>query len=337
MIEPVENQSLANLNTFHVEAASRYYLELYNVDDIRQFTASAWNRKGLKLILGGGSNVLFTKNFDGLIIRPRITGIEKTGETADTVFIRAGAGEEWDRLVEYCVNKNLGGLENLSLIPGTAGASPVQNIGAYGTEVSDVLVKVEAIELDSGNEIILDTNDCRFSYRNSIFKQELKNRVIITHVTFRLSKNHRFNTAYPGLQKELDNYPETTIQNIRKAVIKLRRDKLPDPAEIGNAGSFFKNPVITGDQLSFLRTSFPDIPSYDAAPGLVKLSAAWLIEQSGWKGKRLGMTGTYNKQPLIVINYGNATGMEIFECALQIQRAVMNRFALQLDMEVNII
>ena len=337
MIEIKENYPILPYNTFQVAAKTRFFVEFSDLQSVRDFLTSSYAAVRPRFVLGGGSNVLFTKDFDGIILHPAIKGIEKTGENDDTVLIRVGAGEDWDNFVEYCVAHDWGGIENLSLIPGTVGACPVQNIGAYGAEVGDVIDSLDVILMEDGKLLTLTAKECQFSYRDSIFKRDLKNRVIITHVTFRLNKSPVFVTTYPDLQRELDNFPETTINTIRQAVISIRRNKLPDPAVTGNAGSFFKNPVISQDQATSLRKFFPTMRGFDAADGSVKLSAAWLIEQCGWKGKRLGKTGTYKKQPLIIINYGGATGEEIYRYALKIQKAVMNHFAIKLEMEVNIL
>lgn len=336
MIAVQKDFPLLQLNTFKIEANAGCYVELKDLSEIREFLASDQSGTRPRLILGGGSNVLFTKDFDGIIIRPIIKGIEKISENSEFVILKAGAGEDWDGFVAYCVDKDLGGVENLSFIPGTVGASPIQNIGAYGVEVGEVIYSVEGIDLENGNKVIFSADECRFSYRDSIFKNELKGRVVITHVLFRLLKNHIFKTSYPDLNKELDNYSETTISNIRQAVITIRSNKLPDPAVLGNAGSFFKNPVVQKERITSLRRSYPTMPVYTLNNDMIKLSAAWLIEHSGWKGKKFGRTGTYKKQPLIIVNHGGATGDEILQCALKIQKAVMNRFAIRLDMEVNV-
>ena len=332
-----ENIPLLAYNTFQVAAQARYFAEINDIVDLQDFLSSGYSSIRPCFVLGGGSNVLFTKDFEGIILHPVIKGIEKTTENEDWVFVRVGAGEEWDAFVEYCVKNEWGGIENLSLIPGTAGASPVQNIGAYGVEVKDFIHLVEAIHLDDGKYMTLTEKDCRFSYRDSIFKHELKNKVMITHVIFRLDKKHHFITNYPDLERELNRFPETTLQTIREAVISIRRHKLPDPAVTGNAGSFFKNPVVGKEQASSLRLFFPNMRGFETADGSVKLSAAWLIEQCGWKGKKWGKAGTHKKQPLIIVNHGGATGEEIHQCALKIQKAVMNHFAIKLEMEVNIL
>jgi UDP-N-acetylmuramate dehydrogenase len=336
MIAVQKDFPLLQLNTFKIVANASCYVELKDLSEIGEFLASDLSGTRPRLILGGGSNVLFTKDFDGIIIRPFIKGIEIISENSEFVILKAGAGEDWDGFVAYCVEKDLGGVENLSFIPGTVGASPIQNIGAYGVEVGEVIHSVEGIDLDNGNKVILSADECRFSYRDSIFKNELKGRVVITHVLFRLLKNHIFKTSYPDLSKELDNYSETTINNIRQAVISIRSNKLPDPKVLGNAGSFFKNPVVPKERITSLRRSYPTMPAYTLNNDQIKLSAAWLIEHSGWKGKKFGRTGTFKKQPLIIVNHGGATGDEILQCALKIQKAVMNHFAIKLDLEVNV-
>jgi UDP-N-acetylmuramate dehydrogenase len=332
-----ENISLAQLHTFHINALARYLIEFTNIDDITEYLKSELSEIRPRFVLGSGSNVLFVSDFNGVVLRPRILGIEKTAENNKTTLIRVGAGENWDHFVEYCVKEELGGIENLSWIPGTVGATPVQNIGAYGMEVKDVIDVVDAVSLDNGRRIRLTAKECKFSYRDSIFKQKLKDKIIITHVTYRLNKIHQFTTGYPDLEKELDNYPETSIHYIRQAIITIRKNKLPDPDKIGNAGSFFKNPTVTESKGKSIHSSYPRMPLFENRNGMVKLSAAWLIDQCGWKGRRIGNTGTYKNQPLIIINHGNATGMEILNYARKIQKAVMNKFGISLEMEVNVI
>lgn len=332
-----ENYDLQRYNTFQIAAHSRFFVELHDLPSVIDFLNSGFIGQYPYFILGGGSNVLFTHDFPGIIIHPAVMGIEKTHEDDSHVIIRAGAGEEWDGLVDFCVNNNWGGIENLSWIPGHVGACPVQNIGAYGVEIMDYIHTVTGYMIENGRKITLTAKECQFSYRDSIFKNELKNRVLITHVNFRLNKDPLFNTGYPDLKKEMDNYADTTLQNIRQAIIKIRKYKLPDPSETGNAGSFFKNPVIAEKQADDLQRFYPVMPVYNLANGSVKLSAAWLIEQSGWKGKICGNAATHMKQPLIIINRGGATGEEILQCALKIQKAVMNHFAIKLEMEVNVL
>ncbi|MFO7370768.1 MAG: UDP-N-acetylmuramate dehydrogenase [Bacteroidales bacterium] len=337
MFEIQENTELVERNTFHVPAKARYFVEISDIHSVTEFLASDLVTRHSLFILGGGSNVLFTGDFDGVVLHPAIKGIEVAGEEDDHVVLRAGAGENWDDFVDYCVRNNWGGIENLSLIPGTIGASPVQNIGAYGVEVMDFIDTVEGFYIKERKPFKLKAKDCRFSYRNSIFKTDLKGNVIITRVSYRLRKKPLFNTHYPDLEKELNNYDETTVANIRKAIITIRTNKLPDPAGQGNAGSFFKNPVVTKALSESLKPFYPTMPEYVMKDGTVKLSAAWLIDQCGWKGKTCGNAATHKKQPLIIINRGGATGKEIYDCALKIQKSVMNHFAIRLEMEVNIV
>lgn len=328
---------LLKFNTFQVQATARHFITIEDIPSVHDFLSSSLSDVMPRFVLGGGSNVLFTRDYEGVILHPVLKGIEAAGEDTGSVLLRVGAGEEWDNFVEYCVSNHLGGIENLSFIPGTVGASPVQNIGAYGREVSEVIEQVDAIDLSNGHLISLSCKQCRFSYRDSIFKKELKDQVMITHVTFRLDKKPLFITTYPDLEKELDNFPETSLKTIRQAIISIRKGKLPDPAITGNAGSFFKNPIVDNEKAALLRKFFPNIKGFETHTDTVKLSAAWLIEQCGWKGKRWGQTGTHKNQPLILVNHGGATGEEILQCALKIQKAVMNKFAIKLEMEVNIL
>lgn len=337
MMKVTENTSLSALNTFHIDIRTKYFIEVSDVHDIRDFIGSDLYAIQPKMILGGGSNMLFTRDFNGCMIRPLVKGIEVLSEDAGSVIVRAGAGENWDDFVGYCVESGWSGIENLSFIPGTVGASPVQNIGAYGMEVKDSVITVETVDLESGKTKNYSNKQCRFSYRNSIFKSELQNRVLITHVTFHLRKNNRFTTTYHDLNKELDQYPETNLKNIRSAVITIRKKKLPDPEVLANAGSFFRNPVVSNTKLDSLKLFYPRIPHFMDDDGNIKLSAAWLIEHCGWKGRRIKKAGTYKKQPLVIVNYGGATGNEILNLARKIQQSVMNHFAIRLEPEVNIV
>ncbi|MBN2272827.1 MAG: UDP-N-acetylmuramate dehydrogenase [Bacteroidales bacterium] len=337
MLALQENISLQPYNTFGVGAKARWMAMPGSTEEVMDLLSHNRSERDPKFILGGGSNVLFTQDFTGLIIHPRIKGIEKVRESDEFICIRAGCGENWDDLVDYCVRNNLNGLENLSGIPGNTGASPVQNIGAYGVEVKDCIESVEAIMMSDCERIRLSPKECKFSYRDSIFKHELKNACIITYVTYRLSKNAVFTTHYPDLQKELKKYPEVNVKNIREAVITIRKNKLPDPEYLGNAGSFFKNPVISKQKAESIRQSFPSMPAYKCDDERIKLSAAWLIEQCQWKGRKIGRVEAYNKQPLVIVNHGGATGNDVIEYAHMIQQSVSKHFGITLEMEVTVL
>jgi UDP-N-acetylmuramate dehydrogenase len=288
--------------------------------------------------MGGGSNMLFVNDFDGLVIRINIRGIEHR-ISHDDVFVEAGAGEVWNDLVNYCVIRGYAGLENLSLIPGSVGASPIQNIGAYGVELKDVFLSCIAFEIETGVFKMFTKADCRFDYRESIFKSDLKDRYIITSVKFHLSLVPNLNLNYGAIGQELANrqITEPTIKDVSKVVSHIRVSKLPDPSTIGNAGSFFKNPIISHEQFAVLHASFPDIVHYPAAGGQVKLAAGWLIEQCGWKGKVAGNTGTWKNQALVLVNQGHATGQEVYQFSSKIVDSVYEKFGVTLQREVNII
>ncbi len=291
------------------------------------------------LILGGGSNVLFTDDYNGAIIKISIKGTHVLDKTAGNVFIRVYGGEIWDYFVDFCVNNNWGGLENLSLIPGNAGAGPIQNIGAYGKELKEHFHSLEAMEISSGSIRQFIENDCEFDYRTSIFKKELKDKYVICSIIFKLDIHHKIEKSY----KELDEYLiknhllSPTIKDIRKSVIQIRKSKLPDPKNIGNAGSFFKNPVISEQSLEEIKRKYPDVIAHKHKNGYMKISAGWLIEQAGWKGHRENNVGVYHKQALVIVNYGNAKGSDVVNLANKIIQSVYEKFEIKLEPEVNII
>ena len=334
-----ENYSLKKLNTFGIDASAHYFTEVSTVQEIQEILSQKTFNNTQKLILGGGSNLLFTKNFDGIVLKNNLQGIETIKEDADFYFVKAAAGEVWHNLVMHCITNNYAGLENLSLIPGNIGASPMQNIGAYGVEIKDSFYELEAMHLADNTIHKFSNADCKFGYRESVFKNQFKNQYIITSVTYRLRKTPVFNTSYGAIEKELEEMgiTELSIQAISQAVCNIRRSKLPDPAEIGNAGSFFKNPEVANEQFQLLKNKFPAIVGYDLKNGNVKLAAGWLIEQCGWKGKTFGDAGVHKLQALVLVNYKNANGNEIFELSQNIIDSVKDRFGVILEREVNII
>lgn len=334
-----ENHSLKKLNTFGIDASARYFVELSDVEQIQELLSESKFIKTQKLILGGGSNLLFTKNFDGIVLKNNLKGIQLIKEDADFYFVKVGAGEVWHEFVMHCIEHNYAGLENLSLIPGNVGASPMQNIGAYGVEIKDSFYELEALNIADKTVRTFNNAECKFGYRESVFKRELKDQFIITSVTYKLRKKPVFNTSYGAIEKELEamGIQEISIQAISQAVCNIRRSKLPNPAEIGNAGSFFKNPEVVRGKYEFLKSRFPAIVSYDLENGNVKLAAGWLIEQTGWKGKTFGDAGVHKLQALVLVNYGNAKGSEIFELSQKVMDAVKNKFGIELEREVNII
>ncbi len=317
------------------------YLEIENENEFINHLESITNNEDI-LFLGGGSNILFTKDFEGLVVKNNIKGKDTIRETDEWVELKVGSGEVWHDLVMYCVRRNWGGLENLSLIPGTVGAAPIQNIGAYGVEVKDVLTQVEAIEMETGKKLLFDNKACDFGYRDSVFKRELKGKVFITSITLRLTKtNHNTNINYGAIQKviQLDYNNVISIENISNAVISIRQSKLPDPRQIGNCGSFFKNPIISASLFESLKNDFPTLPSYPViGNSSIKIPAGWLIEQCGWKGKTIDKRyGVHQQQALVLVNYGKSTGSEIKTLAMDIQKSVFDKFKVEIIPEVNII
>lgn len=335
----LENYSLKKLNTFGIEVFSKYFTLFRTVDEAREIISNPKYKSLPRLILGGGSNILFCNNFDGIVIKNNLKGIEITGEDENHFYVKAQAGENWHEFVSYCVQNNYAGIENLSLIPGNVGASPMQNIGAYGVEIKDVFYQLEALHIETGETHTFSNQECKFGYRESIFKNEVKGQYIITSVTYRLNKKAQFNTSYGAIEQELVkmNIAELSIAAVSKAVCNIRSSKLPNPAEIGNAGSFFKNPVIENTHFEKLKVEFPSIPSYPQPNGTVKIAAGWLIEQCNWKGQRLGDAGVHKNQALVLVNYGNANGSEIYDLSSKILESVKNKFGIELEREVNII
>ena len=332
-----ENVSLKHLNTFGVEANARWFIDIKTQEDLGELFADNQLKNYPRLIMGGGSNILFTQDFHGLVVHINIQGISNTILNND-VYVKAGGGVVWNDLVNYCVDKEFAGIENLSLIPGSVGASPVQNIGAYGVELEDIFHSCKAFEISSGRVRTFTKQDCRFSYRDSVFKSDYKELYIITEVTFRLSKTFKPSVSYGAILQELDNrkISKPTIQEISTVVSHIRVSKLPDPKTIGNAGSFFKNPIIPVGKFVQLQSNFPDIVHYPVPNDSIKLAAGWMIEKCGWKGKVIGNTGTWKNQALVLVNHGEATGYEIYNFSELIIQSVKSRFNLTLEREVNI-
>jgi UDP-N-acetylmuramate dehydrogenase len=338
MLQIQHNISLKNFNTFGVEANARYFVEINHEDDLVElFMDPQWLQMP-RLVLGGGSNMLLLGDFAGLVIRINIRGFEHRINHKD-VFVEAGGGEVWNDLVNFCVAREYAGLENLSLIPGSVGASPIQNIGAYGVELKDVFHSCKAFEIATGTYKTFTKEDCKFGYRESVFKTELAGQYIITSVKFQLSLTPNLNLNYGAIGQELTarHIIEPTIKDVSQVVSHIRVSKLPDPSTIGNAGSFFKNPVITTEEFAPIQSKFPDIVNYPAGPGHVKLAAGWLIEQCGWKGKVVRNTGTWKNQALVLVNHGGATGAEVYSLSSQIIDSVYTKFGVTLQREVNII
>lgn len=335
----LENFSLKNYNTFHVDAKSNYFCEIVSANELQELFSQQIFIKNKRLILGGGSNILFTSDFNGLVIKNSIPGIEEIQEDKEHVYVKAGAGVIWDDLVTYCVNKNFGGIENLSLIPGTVGAAPIQNIGAYGAELKDVFYSLEGVFLKENYIKEFSKKECYFGYRDSIFKSEYKDKFVITTVTLKLLKNPKINIEYSALREVVKNYKkeELTIGKISQIVKDIRNSKLADPAKFGNAGSFFKNPEIDKETLSRLESEFEDLISFKIDEDSFKIPAGWMIEKCGLKGFKNGNVGTYDNQALVIINYNNASGKEIYNFSEFVKEKVFAKFKIELEREVNII
>ena len=332
-----ENISLLSYNTFGIDAKADYFIEYSSVEELQTALKSEIVKSNRLLHIGGGSNLLFMKDFNGVILHSAINFIKKVSEDADTVMLEAGAVVNWDDFVAYTVENGWGGVENLSLIPGEVGASAVQNIGAYGVEVQDVIVEVNAVEIETGELKIFSVDDCQYGYRESIFKKELKGKYIITSVVFKLQKQPEFKLNYQHLEAEVLKNGDINLQNIRQTIIAVRESKLPDPKIFGNAGSFFMNPVISKAHFNELLAQYPQMPHYFVSETEEKVPAGWLIDQCGWKGKQIGNAGVHDKQALVLVNKGGATGAEIVYLAEQIQASVKSKFGIELRAEVNYI
>lgn len=332
-----QNISLKPYNTFGIDVKAKHFISINTVKELRDVLKL--EDYTTKFILGGGSNMLLTKDIEQLVLHINLKGIEVISKTSSNVFVKANAGENWHEFVLWCIEHDCGGIENLSLIPGNVGTAPIQNIGAYGVELKDVFESCEALNLNSGEIKKFSKADCQFDYRNSIFKNELKDQYIILNVTFKLTKKeHLIKTEYGAIISELEsnNIVKPTIKDISKAVISIRSSKLPDPKDIGNSGSFFKNPIISKEQLDLLKQNFPEIPSYNISNKLVKVPAGWLIEQAGFKGKTFGNYGVHKNQALVLVNYGNANGNDILNLSKLIQNTIKRIFDINLEAEVNI-
>lgn len=338
-MQRLRNVSLKPFNTFGINCEAKELVEIADEANMASVLVNEYKLGKTPLILGGGSNVLFTKDVAELVVVNRLKGIKKIKEDADHVWVKAGAGEVWHEFVLWCISQNLAGVENMSLIPGSVGAAPMQNIGAYGVELKSVFESLEAIERSTGNLHTFDNATCEFGYRSSIFKTHAKNQFVITSVTFKLNKRPIFNTSYGAIEQELSSsgIKELSIKVISDAVIRIRESKLPNPTEIGNAGSFFKNPVIETKLFEEIKKIYPTIPGYPASDGYTKVAAGWLIDQAGWKGKTIGSYGVHKKQALVLVNYGGASGKEIYSLSGKILSDIRQKFGIELEREVNII
>jgi len=333
-----ERISLQKFNTFGIDVQARYFTGINSINDFLALLSEKIYQNGNRLVLGGGSNLLFTKDFDGLVIKNNLKGIELINHNDDHVWVKVSAGENWHNFVMWCVQANYGGLENLSLIPGCVGAAPMQNIGAYGVEIKEHCEKVFALDMESGKENVFSNKDCAFGYRESVFKHQLKNKFLITGVIFKLNKKPVFNTSYGAIEQELAamGVKELSIKAISDAVIRIRQSKLPDPAQIGNAGSFFKNPEVSKEKYDSLKQQFEKLVAYPLDNGHFKLAAGWLIEQCGLKGRCVQQACVHDKQALVLVNKGNAKGADVYKLSEEVLQAVKEKFGVTLEREVNI-
>jgi UDP-N-acetylmuramate dehydrogenase len=337
-MQPEIHFSLKNYNTFGINAYASAYISITSENQLIEILKE--NSNSDLFILGGGSNMLLTKDINALVLHINIKGIEVIKEEDDFVWIEAKAGENWHEFVLYAINNDFGGIENMSLIPGNVGTTPIQNIGAYGAEIKDTFVYCEAIEISTGKKVKFSNAECSFGYRESIFKKKEKGKYIITAVTFQLSKkNHKINIAYGDIKKELAErgIENPNIKQVSDAVVAIRKSKLPDPKELGNCGSFFKNPIISKGHYQLIKVEFPEMPSYEVSSELVKVPAGWLIENAGFKGKRFGDAGVHKNQALVIVNYGSATGDELLQLSQKIQKTVLEKYKIAIEAEVNIL
>ena len=335
----IENYPLLKLNTFGVDVKAKYFTSINTINELIEATKTNVFKDLELLILGGGSNILFTKDFDGLVILNNIKGKEIISQNQQSIFLKIGAGENWHELVMYCVDNGWGGIENLSLIPGNTGTAPMQNIGAYGVEIKETFLELEALEISSGKIVKFNNSDCEFGYRESVFKNKMKNQYIILNITLELKKNPVLNINYGDVKAILEsqNIKNPAIKEVSNAIISIRQSKLPDPKKIGNSGSFFKNPIVSLNQLELIKKKYPNVVNYEINENEFKIAAGWLIERAGWKGKKFNNYGIHEKQALVLVNYGLANGMEIFELSEKIILDIKDKFGIKLEREVNII
>ena len=335
----IENYPLLKLNTFGVDVKAKYFTSINTINELIELTKTNVFKDLELLILGGGSNILFTKDFDGLVILNNIKGKEIIDQNQQSIFLKIGAGENWHQLVMYCVDNGWGGIENLSLIPGNTGTAPMQNIGAYGVEIKETFIELEALEISSGKIVKFNNSDCEFGYRESVFKNKMKNQYIILNITLELKKNPVLNINYGDVKAILEsqNIKNPGIKEVSNAIISIRQSKLPDPKKIGNSGSFFKNPIVSLNQLELIKKKYPNVVNYEINENEFKIAAGWLIERAGWKGKKFNNYGVHEKQALVLVNYGLANGMEIFELSEKIILDIKDKFGITLEREVNII
>ena len=338
-MEITEKKSLHKLNTFGINCFAKYFVKIESVEDLLTLYKKEIFKKEKRLILGGGSNILLTKDFEGLVIQNNIKGWEIKKENENFIELEIGAGENWHQLVTTCVNNGWGGIENLSLIPGNAGTAPMQNIGAYGVEIKETFISLKAFEISTSTIKTFSKKDCQFDYRESVFKKEKKNQYIILSIRLKLDKKPKINIKYGDIKAILNEnkISSPTIKDVSQAIIKIRQKKLPDPEQIGNSGSFFKNPIISTSKLNSIKKKYPEIVYYEVSPSEMKIAAGWLIDKAGWKGKIFGNYGVHENQALVLVNYGGANGTDIFNLSEKIINDIKTKFDIQLEREVNVL